>query len=70
MISIYNSPILKWERYKEQINRRKAVIGAVIENAEKAIYNAAESGGKVNILNELEKALENYRSRLIRNSID
>ena len=70
MISIYNSPILKWERFKEQINRRRAVIREVIENAEKAIYNAMESGDKVNILNELEKALENYRNRVVRNGID
>ena len=70
MISIYNSPILKWERFKEQINRRRAVIKEVIDNAEKAVYNAVENGDKVNILSELEKALENYRNRLIRNSID
>ena len=66
IISIYNSPILKWERFKAQISRRKAVIQAVIDNAENSIYTALESGEKVNILSELEKALEDYRGRIIR----
>ena len=46
------------------------LITPVIADVERAIYAAVESGEKVNILNELEKALEEYRGRLIRKSID
>jgi hypothetical protein len=73
MIGIYNSPILKWERFKAHLKRRRStatLITAVMDNVERAIYAAVESGAKVNILSELEKALEDYRGRLIRKSVD
>ena len=73
MIGIYNSPILKWERFREHLKSRRTtatMITPVIADVERAIYAAVEIGAKVNILSELEKALEDYRGRLIRKSID
>ena len=46
------------------------MITPVIADVERAIYAAVENGAKVNLLSELEKALEEYRGRLIRKSID
>ena len=66
MIDTYNSPILKWERYKEFLRRhRPSVVDLILGNVEKAIYTALENGEKANIGDELEKALEGYRRRLI-----
>jgi len=73
MIGIYNSPILKWERFREHLKSRRTtatMITPVIADVERAIYAAVESGAKVNVLSELEKALEEYRGRLIRKSVD
>ena len=72
IINYYNSPILKWERFKDSVSRRRWALefGDVFNNAERAIYKAVESGGKVNILSELEKALASYRTRVIRKSIE
>lgn len=72
IINYYNSPLLRWERFKEFISHRKSALefSHILNNAERAIYKAVESGSKVNNLSELEKALENYRSGLIRKSID
>lgn len=72
IINYYNSPILKWERFKDSVSRRKWALelGDVLNNAERAIYKTVENGGKVNILSELEKALANYRTKFIRKSIE
>ena len=73
MIGIYNSPILKWERFKAHLKRRRStatLITAVMDNVERAIYAAVEGDKKVNILDELETALEDYRNKLIRKSVE
>ena len=67
MIDTYNSPILKWERFKEYLSRRPTTLGAIGIEVEKRIYNILENGGgKINILNEVEKAVEEHRLKLIR----
>ena len=65
MIDTYNSPILKWERFKEYLTRRPTTLGAIGIEVENVIYTTIESGGKINILNEVEKAVEEYRLKLI-----
>ena len=71
-ISIYNSTILKWERFREYMSRRiisTPPTNTVMYNAEKRIYNILERGGKVDIVSVLEatikKAAEDNRKRLI-----
>ena len=73
MIGIYNSPILKWERFREHLKSRRTtatMITPVIADVERAIYAAVENSERVNILGELETALENYRNKLIRKSVE
>ena len=69
MISVFNSTILKWERFNEHLNTHKISVNTtVLSNAEKAIYTAVENRKKVDILIEIEKAYEEYRQGLIQKS--
>ena len=73
MINLYNSPILKWERFREHLKSHHTtatMITPVIADVERVIYAAVESGAKVNVLSELEATLEEYGGRLIRKSVD
>ena len=69
MISLYNSTILKWERFTDHLKSRSTttelLTTTIFSNVKKAIYTALENDEKVNILTEIEKAAEEYRRILI-----
>ena len=67
ILSVYNSIILQWERFNEHIKTRNISVNtSILNSAEKAIYTAVDNGKQVSILDEIEKAFEDYRQRLIR----
>ena len=73
IINLYNSPILKWERFNEHLkihSRTAKVSPPIIGNVERAIYAAAESREKVNVLGLIETELAEYKKRLIRKSVE
>ena len=73
MIAIYNSPLLKWERFKEWIGRQQTPImlkANFLEQTEQAVYTALEKRKKIDILAEIEKVLQAHREKLIKRSAD